>query len=124
MSEIEEFIIHQPLTAARRKALEALIDENAHLSPGEVSYEWENPHVLLLTTHPVKWEILFHAHKIELFAEAPFWARMLFTRKKKDELVSVLRDMIKKLGFLDHKASPVAPAPAKTKPTKKAKRPS
>ena len=123
MSEkIEEFVIHQPLTAARRKALEGIIDDNAHLSPGEVSYEWESPHVLLIVTHPVKWEVLFHARKIEVYAEAPFWARMLFTKKKRDELVNLLRRSIKELGFLDVKPAAASPAVAKAKPAKKTKR--
>ena len=42
MSEkIDEFTISQPLNAARRKGLEALVNKNAHKSPKPVSYEWD-----------------------------------------------------------------------------------
>ncbi len=98
--KIDEFPISQPLTSARRKKLEKMIDENAFQSPSPVSYHWEDPHLLRVVTKPVEWKIVFEAHKIEVFATAPFWAKMLLTRKRREEMhQDSWRRRLRGLGF-------------------------
>ena len=102
MSElIVEFHISQPPTASRRKVLEKMIDQNAPKSPWPVSYEWEDVHTLRVRTDPVEWEVLFEDHKVQIHASAPFWARMLLTKKKKQLLIEIFEDALADAGFFD-----------------------
>ena len=65
--KIAEFPVSQPLTAARRKALDRLITDNAGRSPWPITHAWaESGDRLEVTTKPVEWEIVFHADKVEV----------------------------------------------------------
>ena len=99
--KIDEFPVSQPLTAARRKALDRMITENASRSPWPISHRWsESADRLEVTTKPVEWEVVFHADKVEVFGRGPLWARLLFTKSKRALLHEGISEALKELGFL------------------------
>jgi len=102
--KIYEFKITQPLTAARRKAIGALIDENAHRSPWAITYAWDKAKTrLMVTSKPMSVDVVFHESRIEVFREASLWARMLLTKKKQEQMQSGVVNVLKELGFFEAK---------------------
>jgi hypothetical protein len=100
--KIYEFNIEHPLTAPRRKALDQFLTKNAHKSAWAASHEWdeENDHLLHITTYPVKWEIWFAPHRVTVFGSGPFWAKMLFSDKKRALLREGLLHVLQEIGFM------------------------
>ena len=99
--KIDEFPVSQPLTAARRKAIDRLITENASRSPWPIRHAWaDSGDRLEVTTKPVEWAIVFHPDKVEVFGHGPLWARLLFTKKKRAWLHDGVAGALKQLGFL------------------------
>lgn len=100
--KIYEFSIDRPLTPARRKVVEKHIEQNAHLSPRPISWAWDegDNDVLHIRAEPVEVEIKFQRKTVQLFAAAPIWARMLFTRQRKAELKDQIEAALKKARFI------------------------
>jgi len=100
--KIYEFSIDRPLTPARRRVVEKHIEQNAHLSPRPISYAWDevDDEVLRITADPVEVEIKFQRKTVQLFAAAPLWARMLFTKQRKAELKEEIESALKKAKFI------------------------
>lgn len=100
--KIYEFNIEHPLTAPRRKALDHFLKKNAHKSKWAASHEWdeENDHLLHIATYPVKWEIWFAAHRVTVFGSGPFWAKMLFSDKKRAQLRAGILHVLQETGFM------------------------
>ncbi len=111
---IYEFNIEHPLTAPRRKALDQFLKKNASKSKWPASHEWdgENDHVLHISTYPVKWEVWFAPHRVTVFGSGPFWAKMLFSDKKRALLREGILHVLEETGFIKGKAA--ARRPAKT----------
>jgi hypothetical protein len=111
--KIYEFAIDRPLTPAKRKAVEKQVEENAHLSPKPISYEWTGSasDVLHIAAEPIEVEVIFQAKTVELYAAAPFWARLLFTKQKKAELKEHIEVILQKVKFV----TPAKPKPAEKK---------
>jgi|ERR1700693_294158 len=93
--------IDNPLTSARRKAINSHIARNAHLTHSPVQYDWDNTggDVLRITAEPVMFEVRFHAKKVEIYGSAPLWARLLFTGKKKELLKQEIQLILSDTGF-------------------------
>jgi hypothetical protein len=110
--KIYEFNIEHPLTPQRRKTLDQFLKKNASKLKWAASHEWDedNDHLLHITTHPVKWEIWFAPHRITVFGDGPFWARMLFSDKKRADLREAIHHVLDATGFFKAK-----PAPKKSK---------
>ena len=100
--KIYEFAIDSPLTPAKRKAVEKQIKENARFSPKHVSYSWDedDQEVLHITAEPVLVEVRFQAKNVELYATAPLWARLLFTKQRRIELKEQIESILKKVKFI------------------------
>ena len=114
--KIDEFPVSQPLTTARRRAVDKMIAENASRSPWPIKHSWaESGDRLEVTTKPVEWEIVFHADKVEIFGRGPLWARLLFTKKKRQLLHDGVAAALKELGFLKPKKAVRTKAPGKEK---------
>jgi hypothetical protein len=124
--KIYDFAIDSPLTAAKRKAVEKNIEQNAHLSPKPVSYRWDEDdrQLLLIEAEPLLIEVKFQEKNVELFATAPLWARLLFTKPRKAELKEQIEAVLQKAKFVTakkpklRKARPAAirnSKPSKTK---------
>jgi hypothetical protein len=98
--------IDHPLTSARRKALNQHIVRNVHLSENPVSYKWDQAagEVLHITADPVALEVRFHAKKVEIYGSAPLWARLLLTKKKKEQLKVEIQSILSEVGFLGGRA--------------------
>jgi len=111
--KIYEFNIEHPLTAPRRKAIDQFLTKNANKSQWPASHEWdaENDHLLHIKTYPVTWEVWFAPHRVTVFGAGPFWARMLFTEKKRAMLREGILHVLEETGFTKCKAKP---APRKT----------
>jgi hypothetical protein len=94
--------IDNPLTSARREAINSHIARNAHLSESPVQYDWDTAggDVLRITAEPVKFEVRFHAKKVEIYGSAPLWARLLFTEKKKELLKQEIQSILSDAGFV------------------------
>jgi hypothetical protein len=118
--KIYEFPIDRPLTPAKRKAVEKHLEENARLSPKPVLYGWEGSDgdVLHIAAEPVEVEVIFQPKSVELYAAAPLWARLLFTKQKKAELKDHIEAILQKVKFV----TPPKPKRAKAKSTAARKR--
>ena len=108
-----EFHIHQPLTPARRKGFNQIIEENAHHSPWPLAYEWDSSkNRLHAKAGSVKIDILFHADRVEAYGSAPLLVRMMFTKKKRAEFQNGFKAILQKLGFMEPKRTAAAKAKA------------
>lgn len=105
--KIFEFDIDRPLTAAKKKAVEKHIEENAEKASASVSYQWdeEEDGVLHVAADPAQIEIRFAPKSVELYFAAPLWARMLFTEKKKAELKEEIETILRQAKFVAAKKS-------------------
>ncbi|WP_244395989.1 hypothetical protein [Beijerinckia indica] len=92
------------MTEEKRKVVEEKIEENAQQSSTTVSYLWkENEETLHITVDPVLIEVKFLEKIVELYAEAPLWARLLLTDKKKNELRQEVEALLHKAEFITAK---------------------
>lgn len=101
--KIYDFAIERPLTPARRKAVEKQIEHNARLSTRPVSYNWDEDdedQVLHISAEPILVEVRFQAKNVELYAAAPLWVRVLFTKKRKAELKEQIESVLRKTKFI------------------------
>jgi hypothetical protein len=100
--KIYEFAIEQPLNPARRKSIDKYLAKHAGKVKWGASYGWdeENDHLLHIATGPVKWELWFAPHRVTVFGHGPFWARMLFSDKKRALLREGISHVLKEAGFM------------------------
>ena len=100
--KIYDFAIDSPLTSAKRKLVEKHIAQNAHLSPNPISYSWDgdNDQVLHIEAAPLLIEVSFQTSRVELYATAPLWARLLFTKQRKAELKGQIESILQKAKFV------------------------
>jgi hypothetical protein len=100
--KIYDFAIDSPLTPAKRKLVEKHIEQNAHLSPKPISYNWDedDDQVLHIEAAPLLIEVSFQARSVELYATAPLWARLLFTKQRKVELKEQIESILQKAKFV------------------------
>jgi hypothetical protein len=112
--KLYEIPIDHPLTPDKRKVIDQHIASNAHLAPSKVSHEWhEAAHpVLRLNTPPASWEVTFTNTHVEVYASAPFWARLLFTSEKRLQLKGQLEVLLRDTGFVAHKSKDTKKTPA------------
>jgi len=109
--KINEYPIDRPLTAARRKKINEFIAVHAGRLGREISHGWdESGEVLCLASEPVKFEFVFHPDRVESFASAPFWVKMLFTEKRRQTVDQVITQMLEETGF-------IGSGPARKKPS-------
>jgi hypothetical protein len=64
------------------------------------SWDEEEKGVLHFTAEPIFAQVRFQSKKVELYAKAPLWARLLFTEKKKLQLKEQIESMLEKTGFV------------------------
>jgi hypothetical protein len=101
-----EYPLDRPIDAERREKIEQFIAANAAGLGRPVSHEWlESGKVLVLDSDPVQWRLVFHPGRLEAFASAPLWVRLLFTEKRRKVARDVILRMIHEAGFAD----PVSP---------------
>lgn len=103
--DLEQFYVFQivsPLTSEKRRAVEVQLTENAELFEREVSYKWlkrGDEKFLRILVDPVTIEIVFFDDRIECYGAAPAWARLLFTKARKQELKNHLENVLIRAGF-------------------------
>ena len=66
-----------------------LDDDNAMV----IGYGWG-------VADPMTFEVKFHAQKVEIYASAPLWARLLLTAKKKELLKQEIQSILSGTGFV------------------------
>ena len=121
--KIYSFAIDHPLTPAKRKAVERHLKANVPLSPSRVSWEWDDPETLHILAHPVQVDVRFKRERVELFAAAPLWARLLFTKQRKAELKEQIQAVLLKTKFVsERKPGKAAPVKNRKQPSRKPKR--
>jgi hypothetical protein len=99
--KINEYPIDKPLDAARRKKIDQFIAENSGRLGRAVDQEWDTAgNILSLASDPVRFEFVFHIDKVEAFASAPFWVKMLFTEKRRQTVDQVIAQMLDEAGFM------------------------
>jgi hypothetical protein len=102
------FSISSPLTKEKRHAIEAQLNENAQLFEREISYKWlkrEEEKFLRILVDPVTIEVVFFDDRIECYGAAPAWARLLFTKARKEELKGHLEQVLVGAGFVANDAA-------------------
>jgi hypothetical protein len=110
--KLYEIPIDKPLTPAKRKVIDQYIANNAHLAPVKLSHEWEDEAdpVLKIKTPPVAWEVIFTEEIVEIHGSAPFWARLLFTKDKREELKVQIELLLHHTGLVARKPKNAKPA--------------
>jgi hypothetical protein len=96
------FPVQSTLTSERRRAIEAQIAENAAAFEHDVSYKWlkrGDERFLRILVDPVTIEVVFLADRIECYGAAPTWARLLFTKARKQGLKEKLEQVLVGAGF-------------------------
>jgi hypothetical protein len=102
------FPIDSPLTAEKRRAIDAQITENAALFEREVTFKWlkrGEEKFLRILVDPVTIEAVFFDDRVECYGAAPAWARLLFTKARKEELKNHLEKVLIGAGFIKQDAS-------------------
>jgi hypothetical protein len=104
--ELEQFFvfpIQAKLTSEKRRAVESQIEENATVFGREISYKWlkrGEERFLRILAAPVTIEVVFFDDRIELFGAAPAWARVLFTKGRKQDIKERLEQVLVSVGFV------------------------
>lgn len=95
--------IDKPLNATRRKALEKNIVKNAALAPKDFEYGWDedDDSLLHITIDPVEIEVSFLAHEVEVFATAPLWAKLAFTKAVRAQLKDLVETVLADSKFIE-----------------------
>jgi hypothetical protein len=103
--KINDYPIDKPLNAARRKKIDQFIAANSGRLGRPVEHEWDKSgKILSLASDPVQFEFVFHIDRVESFASAPFWVKMLFTEKRRQTVDQVIEQMLEDAGFREKKA--------------------
>jgi hypothetical protein len=101
------FPIQSKLTLEKRRSIETQIDENAQKFGREISYKWlkrGEERFLRILADPVTIEIVFFDDRVEFFGAAPAWARLLFTKARKEEIKEQLEQVLIGAGFVANSA--------------------
>jgi hypothetical protein len=104
--DLEQFYvlpIQSKLTSEKRRSVEVQIEENARTLGREISYKWlkrGDERFLRILADPVTIEIVFFDDRVEFFGAAPAWARLLFTKARKEELKGQLERVLIGAGFV------------------------
>ena len=102
------FPIESPLSSQKRRAIDAQIGKNAELFDREVSHKWlkrGEEKFLRILVDPVTIEVVFFDDRIECYGAAPKWARLLFTKARKEDLKSRLQQVLVGAGFVANSAA-------------------
>lgn len=101
--QVHVFEIDRPLTPARRKTVEKQIDENAKTTTEPVSYAWdeEDEAQLHIDIGPVKLDVVFYEDIVELYVDAPLWARVMINKEKEAELTGLVATILAKAKLVD-----------------------
>jgi hypothetical protein len=97
------FPIQSRLNSEKRRAVEIQIDENAKAFERDVSYKWlkrGDERFLRINIDPITVEVVFFEDRIECYGVAPTWARLLFTKARKEELKDRLEQVLIGTGFV------------------------
>ncbi len=97
------FPINAPLTAAKRRAINDNLEKNAHRFPRAMAYKWlkrGDERFLRVVVEPVTIEIVFSGDRIEVFGAAPLWARLLFTKARREQVGAWLEQGLVGTGFV------------------------
>jgi hypothetical protein len=97
------FPIHSKLTSEKRRAIEAQMAETSQGFDREISYKWlkrGDERFLRILIDPVTVEVVFFDDHIECYGAAPTWARLLFTKARKQELKERLQQVLVGAGFV------------------------
>jgi hypothetical protein len=100
--KLYQIAIDNPLTSARRKALDRYMVSKAHLTDAPVQYEWDEVggDVLRISADPMKFEVRFHENCVEIYGVAPLWARVLLTANKRELLRQEIQTILSDTGFV------------------------
>ena len=102
------FPIDAPLSSAKRRAIEAQIDDNAELFERKVSYKWlkrGEERFLRIVVGPVTIEVVFFDDRVECYGAAPTWARLLFTKSRKEDMKARLEKVLVGAGLVMSRAA-------------------
>lgn len=118
LDEIGIFDLHNPptfpLTPEKRELIERRIVENVAdfgKSPGFRWAQKPNQEFLQVTIDPVVLELTFQQHRVELFGTAPAWAKLLFTKGRREQLTQTTETVLNEAGFQVSRAQPAKPEP-------------
>jgi hypothetical protein len=105
--QVHVFEIECALTPARRKAIETQIDDNAKATTEPVAYSWdaEDDAQLHIDVGPAKLDVVFYEDIVELYVDAPLWARVLITKEKEAALVALVEAILQKAKLADGDAA-------------------
>jgi hypothetical protein len=107
LEQLFVFPIASPLTTQKRLAIEAQIRENAQLFEKDVEFHWlkrGEEKFLRLVVNPATIEVVFHDDRVELFGSVPPWARLFFTKARKEEWKGRIEAVLDDAGFLEKAA--------------------
>jgi hypothetical protein len=108
LEQLYVFDVESPLTAEKRRAIDVHLTENGTIFEREITYKWlkrgEEKFVRIFVD-PVTIELVFFDDRIECYGAAPAWARLLFTKARKEELKKRIENMLDGAGFVTRDAA-------------------
>lgn len=101
--QVHTFAIQRPLTPARRTAIEKQIDAQAKTTSEVVSYAWDenDDGQLHIDVGPVKLDVVFYEDIVELYVDAPLWARVMISKEKEASLSNLVVAILEKAKLID-----------------------
>ena len=110
--QVHTFKIQHPLTPARRKEIEKQIEDQATTTTEPVSFAWdaEDDDQLHIDVGPVKLDVVFYDDVVELYVDAPLWARVMITKEQETSLSDLVLTVLQKAGLSDAGSARTQPA--------------
>jgi hypothetical protein len=108
LEQLYVFNVGSPLTAEKRRALDVHFAENATIFEREAIYKWlkrGDEKFVRIVVDPVTIEMVFFDDRIECYGAAPAWARLLFTKARREELKNRIESMLAGAGFMSEDAA-------------------
>ena len=100
--QVHLFNIQSPLTPGHRKAIETQIEEQAKATTEPVSFAWdeEDDGQLHIDVGPVKLDVVFYEDTVELYVDAPLWARVMITNEQEASLSNLVLTVLERAGMV------------------------
>ena len=94
--QVHTFKINHPLTEERREAIEREIEKNAETTDEPVSYDWDENDAdqLHIDVGPVKLDVIFYDDFVEVYVDAPLWARVMINKEKEAALHNLVQSVL------------------------------
>jgi hypothetical protein len=108
LEQLYVFQTNSPLTAEVRRAIDEQLSNEPAVYDRELTFKWlkrADEKFVRILIDPVTLEIVFFDDRAEVYGAAPAWARLLFTKARKQELKNRIEAILSAAGLLNRDAA-------------------